>query len=552
MKTYPRFPRKQTEVLPFQKPVQLRAAPRPEQPLAATARRLVVVSNRVADLRSTTQSGGLAVAMKEALAESGGVWFGWSGKTRNDAADASVETKRTGAITAATIPLTDSEVEEFYLGFANRCLWPLFHYRLDLTEIISGHEQAYNAVNQRFAEKLWPLLEETDLVWVHDYHLIPFASYLRRQGANNRVGFFLHIPFPPPEIFSAAPHHTQLARSLFAYDLVGFQTRRDRDNFVRYAVEYLGGRRLPDGRLSCFGRRIRADVFPIGIDADEFAETAAAHVDSEVLDKMLAQIDPAGLMVSVDRLDYSKGLPERLKGLRRFLESDSRWRRRVSLVQVAPPTREGVDAYEDIRDEVERMVGAINGKYGDPGWTPVHYVHRAVPRDLLAGLFRRARLGLVTPLRDGMNLVAKEYIAAQDPEDPGVLVLSQFAGAAEELEGGALIVNPLDASSVADGIRSGLLMPRTERRERHALLYSQIKQHDIHWWRDRFLLALRALAMPRHGPPERSGIRASTGRGRALSPLSPPSDLIAESPHGLSKETAKTISTRKAEAYPRT
>lgn len=520
-------------------------------PSASTGKRLVVVSNRVADLAGATQSGGLAVAMQEALAETGGVWFGWSGETREDAAEAAVETKRAGAITAATIPLTETEVEQFYLGFANRCLWPLFHYRLDLTEIISGHEQTYNAVNKRFAEKLWPLIEESDLVWVHDYHLIPFAAYLRRQGAGNRIGFFLHIPFPPPEIFSAAPHHTQLARNLFAYDLVGFQTRRDRDNFVRYAVEHLGGRRMPDGRLSCFGRRIRVEAFPIGIDAGEFAETAQAHVDSDALDKILGQVDPSGLTVSVDRLDYSKGLPERLKGLRRFLEIAPEWRRRASLVQVAPPTREGVAAYDGIREEVERLVGAINGEFGDPGWTPVHYVHRAVPRDLLAGLFRRARIGLVTPLRDGMNLVAKEYIAAQDPEDPGVLVLSQFAGAAEELEEGALIVNPLDASAVADGIRTGLAMPRAERRERHALLYSAISAHNIHWWRERFLSSLRSLALPRRVPPEPSGIQAVAGRGRPALPLSSPSDSTTEPLYGLPKENAEPPSTREASLYPR-
>lgn len=555
MRTHPRFPRHQREPFPLTKPVRSPVGLREEDPRpTAAGGRLVVVSNRVADLSSTTQSGGLAVAMKEALAESGGVWFGWSGETRADAEEAEVETKRTGTITAATVPLTEAEVEKFYLGFANRCLWPLFHYRLDLTEIIPGHEQAYNAVNRRFAEKLWPLLEASDLVWVHDYHLIPFAAYLRRQGAKNRIGFFLHIPFPPPEIFSATPHHTQLARSLFAYDLLGFQTQRDRDNFVRYAVEYLGGRRLPGGGLSCFGRRIRTEAIPIGIDAEEFASTARANVCNEELDRMLAQIDPAGLVVSVDRLDYSKGLPERLKGLRHFLESEPHWRGRASLVQVAPPTREGVDAYDEIRDEVERMVGAINGKFGDPGWTPVHYVHRAVPRERLAGLFRRARLGLVTPLRDGMNLVAKEYVAAQDPDDPGVLVLSQFAGAAEELEEAALIVNPLDAAAVADAIRAGLEMPRPERRERHALLYNRINSRDIHWWRERFLVALRSLEMPRGVPPERGSLRggAQTGsRQESAAPaFPPPSDLVTERLHGLSTENPQSVGS-KANVFPR-
>ena len=484
--------------------------------------RLVVVSNRVADLSSGLQSGGLAVAVGEALASSGGVWFGWSGEQCEDARQRAPEVTRYGDVRTATVALTPEEHEEYYLGFANRSLWPLFHYRLDIAEMNGHLEACYFSVNKRFAAQLRPLLQVDDVLWVHDYHLIPFAAYLRQKQVEHLIGFFLHIPFPPPEIIAALPHHKQFMRTFFAYDLVGFQTVRDRENFARYCEEHLDCRRLNDGRIKGFGRTISVEAFPIGIDAVQFRAEAEKNARSADMRAMARGTDSRSLVIGVDRLDYSKGLPERVRSVEALLETYPQYHGKVQLVQIAPPTREGVEAYNNIREDLERAVGQVNGRFGDLTWSPVRYIHRPVPRAVLAGLFRRSRVGLVTPLRDGMNLVAKEYVAAQDPDDPGVLVLSQFAGAAEQLEE-ALIINPHDPQDVANAIRRALEMPLGERRARHAALWDSITGQDIGWWRNRFLDALRssrripgAVARPALSgdpiAPARSTIRSETIR----------------------------------------
>ena len=468
----------------------------PQGPLARPEGRLIVVSNRVADLSGGIPSGGLAVAVGEALQASGGIWFGWNGKVDADAAQARAEIRRHGNVRTVTVSLTPQEHEQFYLGFANNCLWPLFHYRLDLAALNSRHEATYFAVNRRYADNVAPLLRPEDTVWVHDYQLIPFAAYLRQRQATNPIGFFLHIPFPPPEMFTALPHHKQFARTLFAYDLIGFQTMRDRENFARYAVESLGCRRLDDGRLTGFGRTVAIEAMPIGIDAEEFRGEAERNCRSPDLRSLVKYADTQTLIVGVDRLDYSKGIPERIRGVETLLESWPALHGRLQLIQIAPPTREGVKAYDDIRGEVERLAGQVNGLFGELNWAPVRYLHRSVPRPQLAGLFRRCRVGLVTPLRDGMNLVAKEYVAAQDPADPGVLVLSQFAGAAEQLEE-AILCNPHDSGNMASAIRLAIDMPLGERRARHRALWDRIADQDIAWWRNAFLTKLATFAAMR-------------------------------------------------------
>jgi trehalose 6-phosphate synthase len=451
--------------------------------------RLVVISNRVADLAAGNASGGLAVAVGEALQSSGGIWFGWNGDTAAEAHEQEPQIRRSGDVRTVTVSLTPEEHEGYYLGYANRCLWPLFHYRLDIADLATGPERTYYAVNKRFAGEVAPLLESRDTVWVHDYHLIPFAAFLRQRRITNPIGFFLHIPFPSPEIFSALPHHKRFARTFFAYDLVGFQTVRDRENFARYAEEQLGCRRLHNGNLKGFGRVLAIDAFPIGIDAESFAAEAERNVRAPELRSLTRYPDGRRFAVGVDRLDYTKGLPERIRGIEAFFTSWPEYRGSIQFLQIAPPTREGVDAYDAIRAELERMTGHANGHFGDLSWSPIRYVHHNVDRPVLAGLYRRCRVGLVTPLRDGMNLVAKEYVAAQDPDDPGVLILSQFAGAAEQLEE-ALIVNPHDPASVATAIRLALEMPLGERRARHRALWSRVADQDVTWWRERFLSAL--------------------------------------------------------------
>lgn len=453
--------------------------------------RLVVVSNRVADLTRSTQSGGLAVGLADALKSRGGLWFGWNGDVAADAADTSPTVVEAGNVSMATTALTQDDYANYYLGFANSVLWPLFHYRLDLVDFHSEFLEGYRAVNRRFARLLVPLLKDDDTIWIHDYHLIPLASELRRLGCRQRIGFFLHIPFPPPEILAAAPGHKWLAETLTAYDLVGFQTQTDVSNLARYAEEQLGLMPAKDGLMVGPSGRIRLDCFPIGIDAQAFAQLAASPSDDVQIDSMRRETLGRRQIIGVDRLDYSKGLPDRMKAFGRLLELHPHHMKKVTFLQIAPPTREDVDAYTDIRSELEHLSGSINGRFADFNWTPIRYIHRSVPREILAALYRVSRAGLVTPLRDGMNLVAKEFVAAQNPADPGVLILSKFAGAAEELVE-ALIVNPYDIDAMAEAIDRALTMPIEERRERHEALFKRVVSGDAIAWQQSFLNALEA------------------------------------------------------------
>jgi trehalose 6-phosphate synthase len=448
--------------------------------------RLIVVSNRVADLEKGAQSGGLAVALGDALKKERGLWFGWDGNILGNGGRLATNLREQEGVTFATTPLTREEYESYYLGFSNNVLWPAFHYRIDLTNFETSFVQGYRRVNQRLAQALAPLVEKEDRVWVHDYHLIPLAAELRARGVEGPIGFFLHIPFPPPEILQTIPEHEWLIRSLFSCDLVGFQTHGDRRNFVRYLVERAGGEEGEGGRITAFGKTIVAEAYPIGIDAEVFRQMAVSEESEELIQRLHRRSFERSLVIGVDRLDYTKGLPERLKAFRRLLELYPENRRQATLLQIAPPTREEVEAYSEIREELEGLTGAINGAFGNFDWTPVRYIHRAIPRDTLAALFRGSQVGLVTPLRDGMNLVAKEYVAAQDEEDPGVLVLSEFAGAAEDLVE-ALLVNPYDVDDMASALQRALTMPLEERRSRHAALKQRVWERDVNHWRERFL-----------------------------------------------------------------
>ncbi len=453
--------------------------------------RLVVVSNRVADLTKSTQSGGLAVGLADALKRRGGMWVGWSGETTFEADTAQPALAQAGNVAMATIPLTPEDYDHYYLGFANSVLWPLFHYRLDLVDFHSEFLESYKKVNRRFADVLVPLLKPDDTIWIHDYHLIPLASELRQRGCRQRIGFFLHIPFPPPEVLAAAPGHKWLAESLLAYDLVGFQTQTDVSNLARYAEDHLQLSPLDDEHMSGAAGDLRLGCFPIGIDTEAFAAIAAQPADDVQIDAMRRMVLDRKQIIGVDRLDYSKGLPDRMKAFGRLLELYPQHMKKVTFLQIAPPTRENVDAYSDIRNELEHLSGSINGRFADFNWTPIRYIHRSVAREKLAALYRASRAGLVTPLRDGMNLVAKEYVAAQSPDDPGVLILSKFAGAAEELLE-ALIVNPYDIDAMAVAIDRALMMPLEERQERHRALFQRVLVGDALAWQKAFLEALEA------------------------------------------------------------
>ena len=455
--------------------------------------RLVVVSNRVADPRKSAGAGGLAVALGDALSANGGLWFGWSGTIVEGGTpgEGEVHTHHAGNVTLTTVDLCREDHDSYYLGYSNGVLWPVFHYRLDLADFDAGYIGGYRRVNQLMARKLMPLLLPDDIIWVHDYHLIPMAAELRAMGCKNRIGFFLHIPLPPPLILAAVPQHEWLIRSLFSYDLVGFQSQADVEHFSGYVGHEVGAEALDKHQFRAFGRKVQAQAFPIGIDVDEFAALTHAKEGRDMYERMKKEFSRRRLLLGVERLDYSKGLPQRVRSFRELLKNYPENIRSATLIQIASPSREALDTYAGLRQELESLCGAINGDYGELDWMPVRYIHRNVARKRLPGLYRVADVALVTPLRDGMNLVAKEFIAAQDPADPGVLVLSRFAGAAEQLKE-ALLVNPYDVHGTAESIQLALQMPLIERQRRHQQLLARIRSQDVHWWRKTYLDALAA------------------------------------------------------------
>lgn len=458
--------------------------------------RLIVVSNRVTPPsgKGDEAVGGLAMALAAALREYSGLWFGWSGRTTPEFTG-QLNLQRIEGVTVATVDLEEADLNEYYNGYANKTLWPLFHYRQDLTAYDRSFDEGYQRVNRRFAETLRPLIEEGDLVWIHDYHLIPLARELRELGVTNRIGFFLHIPWPAHQLLITLPRHKQLVQALFAYDLVGFQTPEYRQAFEEYVVNEAGGAVVGDGQLKAFGRTVCVGAYPIGIEAKEFAALAKNAKARRTYDVMAAHTAFRQMIVGVDRLDYSKGMEERFLGFERLLSDYPELRREVLFLQIAPISREGVDAYREIRARLDALSGRINGEYADIDWNPVRYVNRNYRRDELAGVYRAAKVALVTPLRDGMNLVAKEFVAAQDPNDPGVLVLSRFAGAAGQLQA-ALIVNPNSPEEIAEALHRALSMDLSERIERWRALFDNVQREDVTAWRDSFVSALAATRGP--------------------------------------------------------
>ena len=440
--------------------------------------RLIIVSNRVAvpEAEAPRQAGGLAVAVDAALKRRDGLWFGWSGRVRaENAATEPTVTKRHNR-TFITLDLSAVDYEEYYNGFANRVLWPILHYRVDLAEFTAVELDGYLRVNGHFAEMLSRYLEPDDMIWVHDYHLLSLAKELRARGHRNPIGFFLHIPCPPPDILLTVPKHRESLGALEHYDLVGVQTEQDADNLRRYFAQA--------GRPS-----VRIGAFPVGIATAAFARTAQNAAHGRLPEELRASLAGKRLILGVDRLDYTKGIAQRIQAFGHFLERHPEWLSKVTYLQLTPKSRTAVPEYADMDREISTLVGQINGRHGNPAWTPIRYINRSYSRTTLAGFYRSAHVGLVTPLRDGMNLVAKEYVAAQDAADPGVLVLSRFAGAAEELTD-ALTVNPHDPEAMSSAIRTALEMPQDERVRRHHRLFAHLATHDIEGWAQHFLEAL--------------------------------------------------------------
>jgi len=452
--------------------------------------RLVVVSDRLTDPRKSA-AGAQAVALPEILRRAGGLWFGWSGKvlTTDAQDDAALHVYQAGGVTLAELDLCVADHDAYYRGYANDVLWPVFHNRLDLAQFAAEHLQDYQRVNQLFARRLMPLLQPDDLIWIHDYHLIPLAAELRALGCRNRIGFFLHIPLSSQQTLVAIPAHEWLLRAFFAYDLLGFQSATDLAHFSHYVGAEAGTEHLGNDRFRAFNNTVCAAVFPVGIDVEDFQRLGRAREARECFASTRSEYSRRRLLIGVDRLDYSKGLPHRLRAFRELLRRYPEHRHSATLLQVVSPSRGDINACNDIQNELESLCGAINGDYGDFDWMPIRYLYRTVARKRLPGLYRACAVALVTPLRDGMNLVAKEFIVAQDAADPGVLVLSRFAGAAEQLTA-AVLVNPYDTCGTADAIQRALQMPLEERRQRHAALLSNVGHYDVHWWSRRFLETL--------------------------------------------------------------
>ena len=464
--------------------------------------RLIVISNRVSTPKPRSANGsqgGLAVALAAALREYRGLWFGWSGQ-KTEEFTGQINMHREDAVTTATIDLEEQDIDEYYNGYANRTLWPLFHYRIDLAEYDRSFGSGYERVNERFAETVTPLIEPDDLIWVHDYHLIPLGQQLRHRGLKNRIGFFLHIPWPPHRLLVSLPFHQRLVKSMLAYDLIGFHTVEWLESFHHYVERELGGTVRPDGTITVGSRTVKTAAFPIGIDYGAFEETLASDEAQQAFSTLRRSAEGKKIIIGVDRLDYSKGLEERFQGYRRFLEEHADWRGKVSFLQIAPPSREEVHTYEAIRERLDELSGRINGEFAEVDWVPIRYVNQGYPREALAGFYRASNVALITPLRDGMNLVAKEYVASQDPEDPGVLILSRFAGSAHQLAD-ALLVNPYSKDEVSDAIREALDMPKGERVRRWEALVDNVRRDDVLAWRRAFVEALQSVGAGQPAQP---------------------------------------------------
>ncbi|HET9212619.1 MAG TPA: trehalose-6-phosphate synthase [Thermoanaerobaculia bacterium] len=464
--------------------------------------RLAVVSNRlpVAAVRDPhgawtlrPGSGGLVTAMAPALAARGGVWVGWPGQVGEGGSEVQAlleEFNRREGYSLEPVRLTAAEHELFYLGFANEVLWPLFHDLQSRCTFVPEYWEAFLEVNRKFAAAAGAALRPGEMVWVHDYLLLGVGRFVRELAPEARLGFFLHIPFPPPDIFAKLPWRTEVLRALLAYDLAGFQTVRDRRNFIaclRALLPEAVVRGRGNGRyVLSEGRQTRAAALPIGIDAGGFAATARRPEVAARARALREEIGVEHLLLGVDRLDYTKGIPFKLEAVRRLLRARPDLHRRLALVQVLVPSRAEIPEYLRLKAEVERLVGEINGELGQPGWNPVHYFYRPQSREELVAYYRAASVCLATPLKDGMNLVAKEYCACQ-VERGGVLVLSEFAGAAVQLADGALLVNPYDILGVAAAIGRACEMPLEERRRRMARLQRNVLTEDVHGWVDTFL-----------------------------------------------------------------
>ena len=462
--------------------------------------RVVVVSNRlpsIGDGKAGARAkpvGGLASAILSFLEfkKEPCLWFGWSGKVA-PVKKRAITTMEKGAIKIVGIDYSENELDDFYNGFCNRALWPLFHCFQARIKLKPSEYKVYLKVNQRLAESLMPLITKDDLVWIHDYQLAPMGNFLRKAGFDGALGFFLHIPFPPLEFWQILPNYEELLKMMLAYNLVGFQTKSHLDNYI-YAQERIFGAVQKDNLLEAKNQRQWASAYPIGIDPDRFLKASQAERrKGENLERIARR---RKIILGVDRLDYTKGIDMRILGFHRFLELYPHWRGKVSFIQIAPPSRTHIAEYLEMKKRIDSLVGELNGEFAEYDWTPVRFLYRSYGYEQLAKFYHQADVCLVTSLRDGMNLVAKEFVACQNPADPGVLVLSRFAGASEELDK-AVIINPYSPEDIAKGIYTALTMKSKEKKARHQSLFKKVQENSIYNWGTRFIQDLKtAYSLP--------------------------------------------------------
>jgi len=463
---------------------------------------LVVVSNRVARGKANEpMTGGLAAALLPVVEKSGAIWVGSSGRVRHGAQrEPFAEIEALGAGALATLDLPAAHYGGYYEGFANSALWPALHSRTDLICASQEDYLSYREVNAFMARALLRFEKPDAAFWVQDYHFLVLGAELRDLGVNRPIGFFLHTPWPARAIIEGVPHHRELIEAMLAYDLIGFQTADDRENFLSYVRSDLG-LEVRDGAITSRYGISRTAVFPIGIDPEKFEQQAAKAVSHPEVSRLRRSLNGEKLAIGVDRLDYSKGLINRITAFDRMWTLQPALARTVSLLQIATPSRGAIEAYGNLQEELAKLVSDVNGRHGEVDWTPIRYLNKGFSQTVLAGLYRTAQVGVVTPLHDGMNLVAKEYVAAQNPADPGVLVLSKFAGAANELDT-ALLVNPHDIDGMARTIATAVSMPLTERRMRWEAMMEKLCAGTIQQWFAAFVEALQESQIDR-GPTER-------------------------------------------------
>ncbi len=465
------------------------------------SRKLIIASNRLPFVferkgdswKLIPGSGGLVTALAPVLRDRGGVWIGWPGITGAvDISDQLSFASNTAGFSMKPVHLEEEDVRRYYIGLSNEVLWPLFHDLQSYCNFDPSYWQAYMDINARFAQVIGENAGPEDFIWVHDYHLLCTASELNKIGITANTGFFLHIPFPPLDIFTNLPWRTEILHSMLDYDIIGFQTLRDRRNFIQCLRTFVDDISIEGkGQIltaTVGGRSIRIGYFPISIDYNEFSQMAGTREVADAAWYIHEDLPKGKIVLGVDRLDYTKGIPYRLRAFENLLEKHPELHRKITLLQVVVPSRRNIPMYENLKIKIERMVGEINGRFTRSGWVPIHYIFRSLDRPELLAYYRTAEIALITPLKDGMNLVAKEYCAS-NIEQTGVLILSEFAGAAPQLKRGAILVNPYNIEEVSDAIFDAWRMDLRERRSRMKKLQSSVARNDIYRWVNSFLNA---------------------------------------------------------------